>query len=101
MEKLSADEREVHIWMDDVDRRWRADASIPKYIRRFERMGWERLRQDCDESGRPVYAMFAAPEHSVSIRAAEKKKRAYTDAQRAAAAQRHAEARNTVNLTKG
>lgn len=100
MEKLSAEEREVHFWLDDVDRKWKADASIPKYIRRFERMGWEKLLQDCDQSGRPIYAMFEAPEHAVSIRAAEKKKREYTEEQRTAAARRLSEVRNAVNLTE-
>ena len=44
--RLSQEEREVHIWLDDVDRKWKAEVSIGKYISKFQKAGWVEVRRD-------------------------------------------------------
>ena len=40
-QKLTQEEREVVLIMDDKDRRWKASCSSPTYMRKFEKQGWK------------------------------------------------------------
>ena len=88
MKALTTEEREVHMWLDDTARKWKVEASIPRYIRKFRKMGWEITREEFDESGEAVYALFEAPENMITIRSTTAPKRKAPDALRAAAAER-------------
>ena len=88
MKALTTEEREVHMWLDDTDRKWKVEASIPRYIRKFRKMGWKVKREELDESGEAVYALFEAPENMITIRSTTAPKRKAPDALRAAAAER-------------
>ena len=39
--KLTPEEREVILVMDDKDRKWKASCSSPTYMRKFEKQGWK------------------------------------------------------------
>ena len=62
--RLSQEEREVHIWLDDVDRKWKAEVSIGKYISKFQKAGWVEV----------AVVLFEAPEFAISIRKPTKRK---------------------------
>lgn len=98
IQKYTAEEREVHIWLDDIDRVWRAEASIPKYIRSFQRAGWKQVASEVNDDGVEIYAAFEALTHAITIRKAEKVKRVLTDEQREEAARRLSGVRNSVKL---
>lgn len=100
MQRLTLEEREVHLWFDDIDRVWRAEASILKYIRAFRKAGWKELCCDNDDNGTPVVATFEAPAHAISIRKAERKKRVITEEQRAAASERMVRVRESIKNTE-
>lgn len=78
MRKLAVEEREVHLWLDDIDRVWKAEASILKYINAFRRAGWKEISCENDSKGIPVIARFEAPAHAITIRKAERIKRKTT-----------------------
>lgn len=94
------DEREVHFSLDDVDRVWRADSSIPKYIRLLHKAGWKQTASEKNSKGVEIYASFEAPAHAISIRKAKRQKRVMTDEQRAAAAERLRLARNSLKVSE-
>lgn len=100
IQNFTAEEREVHIWLDDIDRVWKADSSIIKYIRAFQRAGWKQTSSQVNDKGTEIFASFEAPVHAITIRKAEKQKRKLTDEQRAAAADRLSEARNSLKVSK-
>ena len=85
MKALTTEEREVHMWLDDTDRKWKGEASIPRYIRKFRKMGWRVKREELDDSGEAVYALFEAPENMITVRSTTAPKRKAPDALRAAA----------------
>ena len=95
MQRLTAEEREVHIWLDDIGRVWRAESSILKYINAFRRAGWKEIRCESDDKGVPVIAQFEAPAHAISIRKAERVKREMTEEQRQALTERLSLARES------
>lgn len=100
VQSYAAEEREVHLLMDDVDRVWRADVYIPKYIRMFQKAGWKQISSQMNDKGIEIAATFEAPAHAITIRKAERKKRTLTAEQRAAAAKRMEIARNSINNIK-
>lgn len=93
MDKLDAGEREVHIWLDDIDRIWYAEVSIGKYINKFRKMGWKEEKTYCDKDGKTVMAMFSAPEFAVTIR--KPVKRVVSDELKQAASERLSKLRNS------
>lgn len=95
MKRLTAEEREVHLWFDDIGRVWKAEASILKYINTFRRAGWKEISCANDDNGVPVIAQFEAPAHAISIRKAERKKRGMTDEQKQALTERLSLARES------
>lgn len=72
--RLSQEEREVHIWLDDVDRKWKAEVSIGKYISKFQKAGWVEVRRDTYKDGSVAVVLFEAPEFAISIRKPTKRK---------------------------
>lgn len=97
IEKYSVEERETHIYIDEVEKKWIAESSIPKYIRGFQRAGWTQTCSYCDEEGREIYGAFEAPAHAITVRKAEKRISSMTDEQKEAAANRLAVARSYAN----
>lgn len=100
VQNYTAEEREVHLWLDDIDRVWKAESSIQKYIRTFQRAGWKQTASQINDNGTEIYAAFEAPAHAISVRKAEKKERVLTDEQRNAAARRMSEARKSIKNTE-
>lgn len=96
IKSYSAEEQEVHLWFDPIDKIWRADSSVPKFIRAFQRAGWKQTGSQISNKGNEIYGSFEAPPYAISIRKAERKKRVMTDEQRAAAAERLSLARNSL-----
>lgn len=74
--RLTSDEREVVIIMDDKDRKWRASCSSPTYIRKFERQGWTCTGTEYYQDGAIHTKFFEAPTSSaITIGKAERPKR--------------------------
>lgn len=72
--RLLPEEREVHIWLDDVDRKWKAEVSIGKYITKFVKAGWKEISRATYDDGQAAIITFEAPENGVSIRKPIKRK---------------------------
>ena len=72
--RLSNEEREVHLYLDPVDRVWVMDAFMPKYFRKAIKQGWIPIREYIYEDGTVCGMSLTAPERSISIRSTEKKK---------------------------
>lgn len=72
--KLSNEEREVHLYLDPIDRVWVLDAFMSKYFRKAIKQGWTPIREYIYEDGTVAGMSFTAPERSISIRNTEKKK---------------------------
>lgn len=71
--RLSNEEREVHLYLDPVDRVWVLDAFAPKYFRKAIKQGWTPIREYIYDDGTVCGMSFTAPERSISIRNTEKK----------------------------
>lgn len=72
--KLTNEEREVHFYLDPIERIWVLDAFMPKYFHKAIKQGWVPIREYVYEDG-TVYGMsFTAPERCISIRNINKKK---------------------------
>ena len=72
--RLSNEEREVHLYLDPVDRVWILDAFMPKYFRKAIKQGWTPIREYVYDDGTVCGMSLTAPERSISIRSTEKKK---------------------------
>jgi hypothetical protein len=71
--KLSADEREVHLYYDADTKLWTMDSTVPKYFRKALRQGWTPVRQYVYDDGTVCGMVLTAPEKSVTIRNTAKK----------------------------
>lgn len=72
--KLTNEEREVHFYLDPIERIWVLDAFMPKYFHKAIKQGWTPIREYVYEDG-TVYGMsFTAPERALTIRNTDKKK---------------------------
>jgi ligand-binding sensor domain-containing protein len=71
--KLSADEREVHLYYDADTKLWTMDSTVPKYFRKALRQGWTLVRQYVYDDGTVCGMVLTAPEKSVTIRNTTKK----------------------------
>ena len=87
-QRLSAEEREVHIWIDNIERMWKVETSIPKFTNMFRKKGWKILKEEKDKEGNTTLAIFEAPEHALTIRKSEKVKRTITNEQHNAMVER-------------
>lgn len=72
--RLLNEEREIHLYLDPIDRVWVLDAFMPKYFRKAIKQGWTPIREYIYEDGTVCGMSFTAPERSVSIRNVNKKK---------------------------
>ncbi len=86
-QKLFREERELHIWIDEVDRVWKAETSIQKYINRFKKTGWITTSETYYEDGSVCSATFESPAVSRGI-SIIKPIRNITEEQRRALAER-------------
>lgn len=66
--KLTNEEKETLISIDMIDNVWRADSSIPKDYRKFEKMGWDVTGIVLHTDGSIISMRFKAPRNAVSIR---------------------------------
>ena len=72
--RLTNEEREVHCYLDPIDRVWVMDAFMPKYFHKAIKQGWTPIREYVYEDGTVAGMSFTAPERAISIRKPEKKK---------------------------
>lgn len=74
--RLSSEEREVIISMDDKDRKWKASCSSPTYMRKFERQGWLCTGEEHYGDGTVCTKYYEAPTSaSITIGKAERSRR--------------------------
>lgn len=74
--KLSSEEREVILIMDDKDRKWKASCSSPTYMRKFEKQGWTCTGTEHYRDGTVCTKYYEAPTSaSITIGRAERPKR--------------------------
>lgn len=74
--RLSPEEREVIIVMNDKERKWEASCSSPTYMRKFERQGWTCTGEEYYRDGTVCTKYYEAPmASSITIGKAERPKR--------------------------
>lgn len=74
--RLSPEEREVVIFMDDKDRQWKASCSSPTYMRKFEKQGWTCTGEEHYRDGSVCTKYYEAPTSaSITIGKAERPRR--------------------------
>jgi hypothetical protein len=73
--RLTPEEREVVLIMDDRDRVWKASCSSPTYMKKFEKQGWKCTDVQYYKDGTVMMKMFEAPCKSISIGKYERPKR--------------------------
>lgn len=74
--RLTPEEREVILVMDDKDRKWKASCSSPTYMRKFEKQGWECTGTEYYRDGTVCTKYYEAPQaSSITIGKAERPKR--------------------------
>lgn len=74
--KLTPEEREVILIMDDKDRKWKVSCSSPTYMRKFEKQGWKCTGTEFYRDGTVCTKFYEAPCKSISIGKYERPKRA-------------------------
>lgn len=77
-QKLTREEREVHLWFDPVDKVWLAEVQIPAYMSKFEKQGWELVETRYYNDGTVMSKEYKAGQEFITIRDV-KKKRLLTD----------------------
>ena len=80
--KLSQEEREVVLVMDDKDCKWKASCSSPTYMRKFEKQGWKCTNVEYYRDGTVCTKFYEAPCKSISIGKYERPKRLISDEQK-------------------
>ena len=71
--RLSAEEREVVLVYDSIDKVWRMDSTIMKYVNKAKKQGWIQLTEYIYEDGVVCGGVFEAPSRAVTIRSTKKK----------------------------
>lgn len=71
--KLSNEEREIHIYLDPIDRVWMLDSFMPKYFNKAIKQGWTPIRKYVYEDGTTCGMSFKGPERAITIRSVDKK----------------------------
>lgn len=71
--RLSNEEREVHIYLDPIDKVWVLDAFMPKYFNKAIKQGWTPIRQYVYEDGTVCGMSLVGPERAITIRSTAKK----------------------------
>jgi hypothetical protein len=72
--RLSNEEREIHLYLDPIERVWILDAFMPKYFRKAIKQGWTPIKEYVYEDGTVCGMTLTAPERAVTIRNVDKKK---------------------------
>lgn len=72
--KLIAEEKEVVLNYDYINKEWIMDATIPKYFRKALKQGWTPIKKYVYDDGTVCGMILKAPERAVTIRNIEKKK---------------------------
>lgn len=72
--RLSNEEREVHFYLDPIERVWTLDIFLPKYFNRAMKQGWTPIRKYIYEDGSVAGMSFTGPERAITIRNVDKKK---------------------------
>lgn len=86
--RLSKEEHETHLYIDEIDNCWIADTSIQKDINKFKKQGWT-IKKEFKYPDGSIKAMeFTAPRNAMPIGKANKTKRNITDEQRQASSDR-------------
>ena len=80
--KLSPEEREVVLIIDDKNRKWKASCSSPTYMRKFEKQGWKCVKEEYYRDGTICTKFYEAPCKSISIGKYERPKRIMSDEQK-------------------
>lgn len=74
--RLTPEEREVILVMDDKYRKWKASCSSPTYMRKFEKQGWKCTKTEYYRDGSVCTKFYEAPQaSSITIGKAERPKR--------------------------
>ena len=73
MAKLTREEMETHISIDNVEGYAIIDTSIPKDINKCKKMGYEVIRENLHEDGSICNVIFKAPRRCISFRNIEKR----------------------------
>jgi hypothetical protein len=66
--KYSKEEQELHLYIDEIDKVWKADATTPRYINKLIKNGWTTQNITYYKDGSPKAATFIAPKNAISIR---------------------------------
>lgn len=74
--RLTPEEREIVLIMDDKDRKWKASCSSPTYMKKFEAQGWKCIGEEYYRDGTVCTKFYEAPQQSISIGKYERPKRA-------------------------
>lgn len=82
--KLSRDEHETHLYIDEVDGCWTADTSIQRDINKFRKQGWTIKNEFKYADGTIKAVEFTAPRNAMSIGKAIRAKSNMTEEQRQA-----------------
>lgn len=72
--RLTNEEREVHLYLDPIDRVWVLDAFMSKYFNKAIKQGWTPIKKYVYEDGTVCGMTLTAPERAVTIRNVDKKK---------------------------
>jgi hypothetical protein len=92
--KLCKDERETHLYIDEIDNCWIADVTIQRDINKFTKQGWAIKSKHCYADGSIHAIVFTAPRSAISIGKANRSKRNLTEEQREKISNRLKESRN-------
>lgn len=71
--RFTNEEREVHLYLDPIDRVWVMDAFMPKYFRKAIKQGWTPIRQYVYDDGTVGGMTLTGPERAITIRSTAKK----------------------------
>lgn len=72
--RLTAEEREVYLNFDPMDKMWTMESFVPKYFRKAIKQGWTPIRQYVYDDGTVCGMTLTGPERAVSVRNVNKKK---------------------------
>lgn len=76
--KLSRYEQEVHLSFNEEEKIWTAYVTSPRYMRKFEKNGWECIDVQHYKNGEVVSKTYKAPRKCIII-AKEREKRILTE----------------------
>lgn len=72
--RLTLEEKEVHVSLDDIDKTWIMDTTIMRYYNKAKKQKWKQLKEYVYEDGTVCGGVFQAPFFAITIRSTEKKK---------------------------